>query len=64
MATGNVNTAPVPVTPTQEDLIRYRILCAILDNLCREGELDAQTRDRANAVLAMKTGLKQDSIFI
>ena len=64
MATGNVNTALVPVTPTQEDLIRYRILCAMLDNLCREGELDAQTRDRANAVLAMKTGLKQDSIFI
>ena len=64
MATGNVNTAPVPVTPTQEDLIRYRILCAMLDNPCREGELDAQTRDRANAVLAMKTGLKQDSIFI
>lgn len=64
MATGNVNTAPVPVTPTQEDLIRYRILCAMLDNLCREGELDDQTRDRANAVLAMKTGLKQDSIFI
>ena len=64
MATGNVNTAPVPVTPTQEDLIRYRILCAMLDNLCREGELDDQTRDRANAVLAMKTGLKRDSIFI
>ena len=64
MATGNVNTAPVPVTPTQEDLIRYRILCAMLDNLCREGELDAQTRDRANAVLAMKTGLKRDSIFM
>lgn len=64
MATGNVNTAPVPVTPTQEDLIRYRILCAMLDNLYRTGELDAQTRDRANAVLAMKTGLKQDSIFI
>lgn len=64
MAIGNANTAPVPVTPTQEDLIRYRILCAMLDNLCREGELDDQTRDRANAVLAMKTGLKRDSIFI
>lgn len=50
--------------PTQEDLVLYRILCAMLDNLCREGELDAQTRDRANAVLAMKTGLKRDSIFI
>lgn len=64
MATGNVNTAPAPVTPTQEDLIRYRILCAMLDNLCRTGELDAQTSDRANAVLALKTGLKRDSIFI
>ena len=36
----------------------------MLDNLCWEGELDAQTRDRANAVLAMKTGLKRDSIFM
>ena len=35
----------------------------MLDNLCRTGELDARTRDRANAVLAMKTGLKQDSMF-
>lgn len=64
METENANTAPVPVTPTQEDLIRYRILCAMLDNLCRTGELDALTRDRANAILAMKTGLKRDSIFI
>lgn len=64
MATENANTAPAPVTPTQEDLIRYRILCAMLDNLCQTGELDAHTRNRANAVLAMKTGLKQDSIFI
>lgn len=36
----------------------------MLDNLCQTGELDAHTRNRANAVLAMKTGLKQDSIFI
>ena len=64
METENVNTAPVPVTPTQEELIRYRILCAMLDHLGRAGELDAQTRERANAVLAMKTGLKRDSIFI
>ena len=64
MATGNVNTAPVPVTPTQEELIRYRILCAMLDHLGRAGDLDAQTRERANAVLAMKTGLKRDSIFL
>lgn len=36
----------------------------MLDNICREEELDALTRDRASAVLAMKTGLKRDSIFI
>lgn len=64
METKTVNTVPASAMPTQEDLIRYRILCAMLDNLCREGELDAQTRDRANAVLAMKTGLKRDSIFL
>ena len=64
METKTVNTVPASAMPTQEDLIRYRILCAMLDNLCREGELDIQTHDRANAVLAMKTGLKQDSIFI
>ena len=64
MATENANTAPAPVMPTQEDLIRYRILCAMLDHLGRAGELDAQTRERANAVLAMKTGLKRDSIFL
>lgn len=64
METGNANTAPASVTPTQEDLVLYRILCAAMDNLCRTGELDAQTRDRANAVLAMKTGLKRDSIFL
>lgn len=36
----------------------------MLDNLCRTGELDALTCDRTSAVLAMKTGLKRDSIFI
>ena len=36
----------------------------MLDHLGRAGELDAQTRKRANAVLAMKTGLKQTSIFL
>ena len=36
----------------------------MLDNLCRTGELDALTRDRASVVLAMKTGLKRDSILI
>lgn len=64
METGTANTAPASVTPTQEELIRHRILCAMLDHLGRAGELDAQTRERANAVLAMKTGLKRDSIFL
>lgn len=36
----------------------------MLDHLGRAGELDAQTREQANAVLAMKTGLKQTSIFL
>ena len=36
----------------------------MLDNLSRTGDVDTQTRDRANAVLAMKTGLKQTSIFL
>lgn len=64
METGTANTAPASVTPTQGELIRYRILCAMLDHLGQAGELDAQTRERANAVLAMKTGLKRDSIFL
>lgn len=64
METGTANTAPASVTPTQEELIRYRILCAMLDNLSLAGELDTETRDWANAVLAMRTGLKQDSLFL
>lgn len=64
METGTANTAPASVTPTQEDLVLYRILCAAMDNLSRTGDVDTQTRDRANAVLAMKTGLKQTSIFL
>lgn len=36
----------------------------MLDHLGRAGELDAKTREQANAVLAMKTGLKRDSIFL
>lgn len=36
----------------------------MLDHLGRAGELDAQTCERANAVPAMKTGLKRDSIFL
>ena len=64
METGTANTAPASVTPTQEELIRYRILCAMLDHLGRTGELDAQTHEQANAVLAMRTGLKRDSIFL
>ena len=62
METKTVNTVPASAMPTQEDLVLYRILCAAMDNLCRTGEVD--TRDRANAVLAMKTGLKQTSIFL
>ena len=64
METKTVNTVPASAMPTQEDLVLYRFLYAAMDNLCRTGEVDTQTRDRANAVLAMKTGLKQTSIFL
>ncbi len=50
--------------PTQEELIRYRILSAMLANLNAVQEIDDETQARAKAVLAMKTGLRQDSIFI
>lgn len=36
----------------------------MLDHLGRTGELDAQIHEQANAVLAMRTGLKRDSIFL
>lgn len=64
MATGTENTAPVPVMPTQEDLILYRILSAMLEHCCCERELDEQTLDRAKRVLAVKTGMTRDSIFL
>lgn len=64
MATGTANTAPVPAMPMQEDLILYRILSAMLEYLCCERELDERTRDRAKRVLAVKTGMTQDSIFL
>lgn len=64
MATGTENTAPVPAMPMQEDLILYRILSAMLEHRCCEGELDEQTRDRAKRVLAVKTGMTRDSIFL
>ena len=61
---GNRNTAPVPAMPMQEALILYRILSAMLEHRCCEGELDEQTRDRAKRVLAVKTGMTRDSIFL
>lgn len=36
----------------------------MLEYLCCEGELDERTRDRAKRVLAVKTGMTQDSIFL
>lgn len=36
----------------------------MLEYLCCEGELDEQTRDRTKRVLAVKTGMTQDSIFL
>lgn len=64
METKTANTAPAPAMPTQEELIRYRILSAMLANLNAAQEIDDETQARATAVLAMKAGLRQDSIFI
>ena len=64
MATGTENTAPVPAMPMQEALILYRILSAMLEHCCCERELDEQTLDRAKRVLAVKTGMTRDSIFL
>ena len=64
MATGTENTAPVPAMPMQEDLILYRILSAMLEYLCCEGELDEQTRVRAKRGVAVKTGMTRYSNFL
>ena len=36
----------------------------MLEHRCCEGELDEQTRNRAKSVLAVKTGMTRDSIFL
>ncbi len=64
METKIENTAPAPAMPTQEELIRYRVLSAMLANLNAAREIDDETQARATAVLAMKAELRQDSIFI
>ena len=64
MATKTENTAPVPASPTAERLIRYQTLLALLDTLYWRGEINKETCNTAGKLVAMKCGLKQDSIFI
>ena len=68
METKSVNTAAGTVisshasTP-RKNLIRYRMLLAILNTMLHEGELSEADHATAQAVLACHYGLEQDSIF-
>ena len=64
MATKTENTAPANATPTSERLIKYQTMLALLDTLYERGEINAEIRDSAGRLMAMKCGLAQDSIFI
>lgn len=64
MATKPENTAPEPAMQTAERLIRYQTLLALLDTLYECGEINKETCTTAGKLMAMKCGLKQDSIFI
>ena len=58
------NTVPAPASPAAERLIRYQTLLALLDTLYERGEINQDIRSTAGKLMAMKCGLKQDSIFI
>ena len=58
------NIVPATATPTAERLIRYQTLLALLDTLYGDGEINKETYTIAGKLMAMKCGLKQDSIFI
>ena len=58
------NTVPAPASPAAERLIRYQTLLALLDTLYGCGEINKDTCNTAGKLMAMKCGLKQDSIFI
>ena len=58
------NTVPVPASLAVEKLIRYQTLLALLDTLYGRGEINKETFTTAGKLVAMKCGLKQDSIFI
>ena len=58
------NTVPAPALPAAERLIRYQTLLALLDTLYERGEINQDIRSTAGKLMAMKCGLKQDSVFI
>ncbi len=64
METKTENTVPAPASLTAERLIRYQTLLALLDTLFGRGEINKETCNTAGKLMAMKCGLKQDSIFI
>lgn len=58
------NTVPAPASRVAGRLIRYQVLLAILDTLYGREEINKETCTTAGKLMAMKCGLKQDSIFI
>lgn len=64
METKTENTVPAPASLAAERLIRYQTLLALLDTLYGCGEINKETYTTAGKLMAMKCGLKQDSIFI
>lgn len=64
METKSENTVPAPASQAAERLIRYQTLLALLDTLYGCGEINKETCETAGKLVAMKCGLKQDSIFI
>lgn len=64
METKNASTVPGTVMPTAENLIRYQILLALLDTIHERGEINHAVKDTAVKLMAIRSGLNKNSIFI
>lgn len=64
METANANSAPAFASQTAEKLIRHQTLLTLLDSLHSSGEIDGQTKQNADAVTAIHSGINPASIFL
>lgn len=64
METASANTAPAFASQTAEKLIRYQTLLTLLDSLRSCGEIDSSTKQNADAVTAIHSGIDPASIFL